>query len=126
MNVIVTDFVNGAKQAQGIVVIIDVFRAFSVACYSFAQGAESIIPVGRIERATALKTVSPSAILIGEREGKISSSSVLVSAFQPMRTKVTVSGFFDLMYCAVALAFTNAPVKTSSASTVLTNPCVPA
>ena len=32
------DFVEGAQQAEGIAVIIDVFRAFSVACYCYQPG----------------------------------------------------------------------------------------
>ena len=51
-------------------VIIDVFRAFSVECYAFARGAKTILPVGTIEEAFALKEQYPDAILVGERGGK--------------------------------------------------------
>ena len=47
------DFVEGARNARGIVVIIDVFRAFSTACYCFRSGADKIIPVGAVEEAIA-------------------------------------------------------------------------
>ncbi len=70
MKVEKTDFIIGAAQAKGIVVIIDVFRAFSVACYCFERGAERIYPVGEIEEAFSLKKAIPGAILIGERYGK--------------------------------------------------------
>ncbi len=65
-----TDFVAGASGARGIVVVIDVFRAFTTACYCFAKGVEKIIPVGEIENAVTLGREIEGAILIGEREGK--------------------------------------------------------
>jgi len=61
----------GSKLAQGTTVIIDVFRAFSVACYLVANGAERIYPVGSIEEAYRLKALNPDFILIGERHEKI-------------------------------------------------------
>lgn len=70
MKVEKTDFISGAAQAKGIVVIIDVFRAFSVACYCFQKGAERIYPVGEIAEAVSLKREIPGSILIGERYGK--------------------------------------------------------
>jgi 2-phosphosulfolactate phosphatase len=63
--------VEGARQARGLVVIIDVFRAFSTACYVFANGADKIIPVGDIDIAYALKNRHPDFILMGERQEKI-------------------------------------------------------
>ena len=65
-----TDFVSGAAEAKGIVVIIDVFRAFSVACYCFKKGAVRIYPVGEIADALSLNKEIPDSILIGERYGK--------------------------------------------------------
>lgn len=70
MNIVVSDFVKGAQSAEGIVVIIDVFRAFSVACYCLAESPKQIIAVGEVEQALALKTTRPETLLIGEREGK--------------------------------------------------------
>ena len=64
------DYVEGARRARGIVVIIDVFRAFSTACYAFAGGASSIIAVGEIDEARRLHSNNPGSILIGERGGK--------------------------------------------------------
>jgi len=48
-------------------VVIDVFRAFSTACYAFHCGAEKIIPVGDIDIAYSLKNSHPGYILMGER-----------------------------------------------------------
>lgn len=62
--------IEGAKKATGLTVIIDVFRAFSLACYVFEKGAEKIIPVGKLESAYSLKKENPGFILMGEREGR--------------------------------------------------------
>ena len=70
MRVEKTDFVDGAKVARGIVVIIDVFRAFSTACYGFARGVEKIYPVGDVADALALGREKAGAILVGERHGR--------------------------------------------------------
>ena len=43
MKVEILEFVEGARHAQGVTVIIDVFRAFSVACYVADAGAARII-----------------------------------------------------------------------------------
>ncbi len=70
MKVRILHLIEGAKQARGLTVIIDVFRAFSVACYVFGNGAKKIIPVGAIDIAYKLKNKNPKFILIGERGGK--------------------------------------------------------
>jgi 2-phosphosulfolactate phosphatase len=62
---------SGAKRATGLTVIIDVFRAFSTACYIFQNGAEMILPVGDIDLAYRLKQNNSEIILVGERGGKI-------------------------------------------------------
>ncbi len=67
MNIRILDMLEGARQAVGITVIIDVFRAFSVAAYAFDKEAEKIIPVGDLEIALKLKKQNPSFILLGER-----------------------------------------------------------
>ena len=41
--------IDGAKQAEGLTVIIDVFRAFSLECYLYNMGVKEIRPVGTIE-----------------------------------------------------------------------------
>ena len=70
VKIVTTDFIEGAQHAEGIVVIIDVFRAFSVACYCLAQSPRQVIAVGEAEQALALKAKRPDTLLIGEREGK--------------------------------------------------------
>lgn len=60
----------GAKQAEGLTVIIDVFRAFSLECYLYDMGVKLIRPVGTIEEAFSLRNRIQNSILIGERHGK--------------------------------------------------------
>ena len=63
--------VEGAEQATGVAVIIDVFRAFSTACYVFANGARTIIPVGDLELAYRLQKAHPDYVLMGERNERM-------------------------------------------------------
>ena len=62
--------IEGAKQAEGLTVIIDVFRAFSLECYLYDMGVKEIRPIGSIEDAFALSEKIPNSILVGERKGK--------------------------------------------------------
>jgi 2-phosphosulfolactate phosphatase len=67
MNIQILQLLEGARKATGLTVIIDVFRAFSTACYAFNKGAEKIIPVDNIGKAYLLKKENPEYLLIGER-----------------------------------------------------------
>lgn len=60
----------GAQSAKGLVVVIDVFRAFSLAPLMIANGAKNVIPVAEKSIAYDLKKKNPDYILVGEREGK--------------------------------------------------------
>jgi len=66
----VFDHVAGAREARGIAVVIDVFRAFSVAAYAFDAGAVRVLPVAEIEDAKALGRRFPGAVLAGERHAR--------------------------------------------------------
>ncbi|TET17559.1 MAG: 2-phosphosulfolactate phosphatase [Candidatus Cloacimonadota bacterium] len=70
MNIEILQLIEGARKAQGLTVVIDVFRAFSVACYVFGNGAKIIIPVNDFDKARDLKLKNPDFILMGERNGK--------------------------------------------------------
>ncbi|SHF54932.1 2-phosphosulfolactate phosphatase [Mariniphaga anaerophila] len=70
MNIQILQLLEGARAATGLTVVIDVFRAFSTACYVTEKGAEKIIPVGDIEKAYSLKEKHPDFILMGERNEK--------------------------------------------------------
>jgi 2-phosphosulfolactate phosphatase len=70
MQIEILQLTEGARKAKGTTIVIDVFRAFSTACYLFAAGAERIIPVEQVEEALKLKEQMPHAILLGERGEK--------------------------------------------------------
>lgn len=67
MKVEILQLLEGAQKAGGLTVIIDVFRAFSTACYAVGNGVQKIFPVGDIEIAYQLKRENPDFILVGER-----------------------------------------------------------
>lgn len=67
MEIEILQLLEGAKQAKGLTVIIDVFRAFSTACYAFGNGVQRIYPVGDLGIAYQMKLQHPEYILVGER-----------------------------------------------------------
>lgn len=56
-------------EATGVVVVIDVLRAFSNAAYAFSRGAKEIYPVSGVEEALQLKTQIPNSLVCGEVGG---------------------------------------------------------
>ena len=70
MDIGIFHLIEGAKQADGLVVIIDVFRAFSMECWLYSLGAKEIRPVGSVEETFAWKQKDPDCILVGERHGR--------------------------------------------------------
>jgi len=62
--------IEGAKQAIGTTVIIDVFRAASVDAYLLYKGVKAIIPVATKEDGLILKEKNPDYVLLGEEWGK--------------------------------------------------------
>lgn len=68
MKIEILEFVEGARNAKGIAVIIDVFRAFSVACYAFDSGAVRIIATSDVQEAFKLKKNYKNSVLVGERD----------------------------------------------------------
>jgi len=55
--------------ATGIVLVIDVLRAFSTAAYAFSRGAKEIFLVSEVEEALALKELTPNSKAMGEVGG---------------------------------------------------------
>jgi 2-phosphosulfolactate phosphatase len=70
MKVEILEFVEGARLAKGVAVIIDVFRAFSVCCYAYDAGATGIIATAGVEDAFHLKMKYKNSVLVGERDEK--------------------------------------------------------
>ncbi|MDA8140439.1 MAG: 2-phosphosulfolactate phosphatase [Desulfobacteraceae bacterium] len=69
LHIITLHGLQGAPQARGVAVVIDVLRAFSTACYLKAAGAATLLAVAEAEEAQRLKLNYPEAILMGERRG---------------------------------------------------------
>lgn len=67
MKIEILQLLEGAQKSQGLTVIIDVFRAFSTACYAFGNGIQRIYPVGDLAEAYRLKEQNPGYLLVGER-----------------------------------------------------------
>lgn len=60
-----------ATQARGVVIVIDVIRAFTVAGYAFARRAAHLWLVRTVEEALALRAREPQALLAGEVQGRL-------------------------------------------------------
>lgn len=69
MRIDVLDFVEGARAARGLAIIIDVFRAFSLEPYAAAAGAR-LLPVAEPERALELRRLHPDWLVAGERNAR--------------------------------------------------------
>lgn len=69
MDIRILELITGAKQAEGLTVIIDVFRAFTLEAYMFAKGVRETHPIGGLEEAFQLKREHPDWLLSGERGG---------------------------------------------------------
>ena len=55
--------------AQGVVIVIDVLRAFSTAAYAFSRGAKEILLVSSVDEALSLKSSIPNSKAMGEVGG---------------------------------------------------------
>jgi len=64
------NLLEGAKEATGTAVIIDVFRAFTTAAFVMANGAERIIPVADIDEAFRMRQLHPGWTIMGEQHGE--------------------------------------------------------
>lgn len=70
MNIKVVEFLENIEPSfNGIIVVIDVFRAFTTAIYAFSKGASSILSVSDLDKAYSLKKENATRILMGERGG---------------------------------------------------------
>lgn len=69
MRIVHADGVAGAAAARGVVVVIDVIRAFTVSAYALAGGAGRCLLVGDVEQALALQARLPGALVSAEVDG---------------------------------------------------------
>jgi 2-phosphosulfolactate phosphatase len=63
-------FIQGAREAHGVCVIVDVFRSSNTIIAILDRGAECLIPVACLSVANLIKQENPDYILVGEREGR--------------------------------------------------------
>jgi len=57
------------ERAEGMVIVIDVIRAFTTAAFAFSCGIEKIYLVGTVKEAFDLYCKMPDSLLVGESEG---------------------------------------------------------
>jgi 2-phosphosulfolactate phosphatase len=70
MEIRLGSLVRGAREAEGTVIIIDVFRAFTTAAIAFDHGASQITLVAEAEDALDLYRRGAGEVLMGEVDGK--------------------------------------------------------
>lgn len=71
MEVTIKEFIQGAREAEGLTVIVDVFRAFSTACYAFDSGIKRLLDVAEPAEAFTLRNkLKADTIIVGEKEEK--------------------------------------------------------
>ena len=70
MEITVGSLVRDASEAEGTVIIIDVFRAFTTAAIAFDHGAAQITLVAEVEEALELQRQGIGDVLMGEVDGK--------------------------------------------------------
>jgi 2-phosphosulfolactate phosphatase len=70
VNVRVTRFLDGAREATGHAVIVDVFRAFTTAAFCIAAGAREVVLLADHDQALAMKRADPTLFLTGEIGGR--------------------------------------------------------
>ena len=120
MKIEILEFVKGAQKAKGLTVIIDVFRAFSVACYAFDAGAVKLIATGMVDDAFELKKKYRNSILVGEREEKKIEGFDLGNS----PTEILKSDLTGKIVIHTTTAGTNGLVNATNASTLITGSLV--
>ena len=70
MKIRLGSLLSGAQEAEGTVVIIDVYRAFTTAAVAFQRGAKKIVLVAEVAEALDLRAQGVGALCVGEVAGK--------------------------------------------------------
>lgn len=78
MEIILATGIEGARQARGVVVVIDVIRSFSVSAYALAGGARECLLVTTVAEARALAAQIPGAVVSAE-EGALPVQGIPIS-----------------------------------------------
>ncbi len=120
MKVEILEFVKGARKAKGVAVIIDVFRAFSVACYAFDAGAVRIIATACVDDAFQLKKKYINSVLVGEREEK----KIEGFDFGNSPTEIIKTDLHGITVIHTTTAGTNGLVNAVNADVVITGSIV--
>lgn len=69
MEIVISHLTGGARNAVGLAVVIDVFRAASTAAYILGNGADEIILARSFAEAFGYKRKDPGCVLVGEKHG---------------------------------------------------------
>lgn len=69
MEIKILQQLEGAKKSEGLTVVIDVFRAFTVECFLYFLGAKKIYPMGDFNECLRMKKENKDYFLVGERMG---------------------------------------------------------
>ncbi|MCQ2482070.1 MAG: 2-phosphosulfolactate phosphatase [Clostridia bacterium] len=129
MDIDIYRYIEGSKEARGLTVIIDVFRAFSLECYLFSWGAEKIYPAGTVDEAQILARrlaedyPDKKIITIGERQG------IPLEGFtygnSPSQIKVSITEFLENTIAVhTTSAGTQGIVNSINASEIITGSLV--
>ena len=69
MEIRLVSLLEGARSAEGVVIIIDVFRAYTTATVALSKGAEKIVLVAEVDEAIALREQGVGDLCVGEVGG---------------------------------------------------------
>lgn len=69
MRIVRERLIEGAARAEGVVVVVDVIRAFTTAAFALAAGPRELRLLSTVEAALAAKALEPGAFLMGEEGG---------------------------------------------------------
>ena len=116
MKIEIVEFVEGARLARGVAVIIDVFRAFSVECYAANKGVSQIIATAEIKEAFRLKTLYKTSVLAGERDER----KIPGFDFGNSPTEIIPSNLTGKTFIHTTTAGTQGLVNAQNADVVLT------
>lgn len=120
MDIRILEFVDGAKQAEGVTVVIDVFRAFSVECYAYNAGVKMIIATNDVDKAFELGRQYQGAILAGERkERKVEGFDIGNSPTEVLNTDIK-----EKVFVHTTSAGTNGLLNATNADVLLTGSLV--